>query len=155
MARTRVAVTGATGRLGGRVARRLSALGVPQTLLVRDPARAPQLPKATVRTASFSAPDAVRGALEGVPTVLMVSASESPDRLAQHTAFVDAAVAAGVEHLVYISFYGAAPDSTFTHARDHYFTEQQIQRSGVGFTFLRDNLYADFLPALVGADGVL
>src|SRR4051794_22834653 len=104
----RIATTGATGRLGGRVARRLAALDVPQTLLVRDPARAPRLPGATVRMASFSAPDAVTAALDGVPTLLMVSASESPDRLAQHTAFIDAAVAAGVEHVVYISFYGAA-----------------------------------------------
>src|SRR5947209_6959938 len=83
-------------------------------------------------------------ALEGVPTVLMVSASETPDRLARHTAFIDAAVTAGVEHLVYISFYGAAPDCTFTLGRDHYATEEHIRASGLRFTFLRDNLYADF-----------
>ncbi|MDX6526950.1 MAG: hypothetical protein QOI43_2461, partial [Gaiellales bacterium] len=38
-----IAVTGATGELGGRVARGLAALDVPQRLLVRDPARAPRL----------------------------------------------------------------------------------------------------------------
>jgi len=43
-----IAVTGATGQLGGRVARRLAAAGVPQRLLVRDPERAPQLPGADV-----------------------------------------------------------------------------------------------------------
>lgn len=151
----RIAVTGATGRLGGRVARRLADGGVPQTLLVRDPARAPQLPDASVAQASFDEPDAVRSALAGAPVALMVSASEDPNRVAQHTAFVDAAAAAGVEHLVYVSFYGAAPDATFTHARDHWATEEHIRSSGMAFTFLRDNLYADFMPALVGDDGVI
>ena len=58
--------------------------------------------------------------------MLMVSASETPDRVAQHTTFVDAAAAAGVEHLVYVSVYGAAPDCTFTLGRHHYATEQHI-----------------------------
>lgn len=57
--------------------------------------------------------------------------------------------------MAYISFYGAAPDATFTLARDHWHTEQHIRASGLPFTFLRDNLYADFMPALVGEDGVI
>jgi uncharacterized protein YbjT (DUF2867 family) len=97
----------------------------------------------------------VRGALTGVPTVLMVSASETPERVAQHRAFVDAAADAGVEHLVYVSFYGAAADCTFTLGRDHHATEQHVRASGLRWTFLRDDLYADFMPMLVGDDGVL
>lgn len=150
-----IGITGATGRLGSRVARRLAAAGAAQLLLVRDPARAPELPGASTAVASFPDRDAVTVALQGVPTVLMVSASETLDRVAQHTAFVDAAAAAGVRHLVYISFDGAATDCTFTLGRDHYATEQHIRSSGMAFTFLRDNLYADFLPALVGEDGVI
>ncbi len=150
-----IGVTGATGRLGGRVAQRLAAAGATQRLLVRDPARAPQLPGATTARAAFGEPDAVRAALDGVPTVLMVSATEAPDRLAQHEAFVDAAAAAGVQHLVYISFYGAAPDCTFTFARDHFATEQHIRASGMGLTFLRDNCYADLAAYLVGPDDVI
>ncbi|MCE6996526.1 SDR family oxidoreductase [Saccharothrix sp. S26] len=153
--RPSIAVTGATGHLGGRVARRLADAGRAQRLLVRDPARAPRLPHATVARAAFADRDAVRQALDGIPTVLMVSASESTDRVDQHRAFVDAAVDAGVAHLVYVSFAGAAPDATFTLARDHWATEQHIRLSGLGFTFLRDNLYADFLPAMVGEDDVL
>ncbi len=150
-----IGVTGATGRLGGRVARRLAATGAGQRLLVRDPARAPQLPGASVVRAPFGDGESVRAALESAPAVLMVSASETPDRVAQHQAFVDAAAAADVEHLVYVSFYGAAPDCTFTLGRDHYATEQHIRASGLRFTFLRDNLYADFLAAMVGEDGVI
>lgn len=152
---TRIVVTGATGRLGGRVAQRLAAAGVALRLLVRDPSRAPELPAAEVARASFDEPDAVRAALTGVATVLMVSAAETPDRVAQHTSFIDAAAAAGVEHLVYISFYGAAADCTFTLGRDHYATERHIRASELAFTLLRDNFYADFMPALVGDDGVI
>ena len=152
---TLLGVTGVTGRLGGRVARRLATAGAAQRLLARDPGRAPRLPGTSAVRAEFGDKDAVRAALDGVPTVLMVSASETPDRLDRHTAFVDAAVDAGVEHLVYTSFHGAAPDCTFTLGRDHYATEQHIRSSGLRFTFLRDNLYADFMPALVGEDGVI
>jgi NAD(P)H dehydrogenase (quinone) len=154
-ARATVAVTGATGRLGGRIAQRLAAAGVAQHLVVRDPTRAPRIPDATTAPASFGDFPAVRQALDGISTVLMVSASESADRLVQHRTFVDAAAAAGVRHLVYISFVNAAPDATFTLARDHFATEQHIRASGLDFTFLRDNIYADFLPALVGDDGFI
>lgn len=153
--RSPIAITGATGRLGGRIARRLAAAGLPQRLLVRDPARAPELPGATAVRAPYGDRDAVRQALDGLGTVLMVSASETPDRVAQHRTFVDAAVDAGVDQLVYISFYGAAPDATFTLARDHWATEQHIRARGLPFTFLRDNLYADFLPGMVGEDGMI
>ncbi len=152
---SRTVVTGSTGQLGGRVARRLADAGAAQLLLVRDPARAPQLPLTTVATAAFTDTAAITAAIEPGDTVLMVSASETLDRVAEHTAFVDAVVAAGAGHLVYISFCGAAPDATFTLARDHWATEQYIRASGPDFTFLRDNLYADFLPMMTGADGVL
>jgi uncharacterized protein YbjT (DUF2867 family) len=152
---TVIGVTGATGRLGGRVAQRLSDARASQRLLVRDPARAPRLSGSTVVQAPFGDRRAVIAALASVPTVLMVSASETTDRVAQHTRFIDAATEAGVEHLVYISLYGASPEATFTLARDHHATEQHIRASGMAFTFLRDNFYADFMPALVGEDGVI
>jgi len=150
-----VAVTGATGRLGSRVAQRLATMGVRQRLLVRDLARAPWLPGADPVRASYAEPDAVRDALRGVPVVLMVSASGSQTRVAQHRTFVEAAAAAGVQQLVYVSFFGAAPDCTFTHGREHWATEQHIRSAGMGFTFVRDNFYADLLPSFAGEDGVI
>lgn len=150
-----LAVTGATGGLGGRVARALAARGIAQRLLVRDPARAPQLPGATVARTTYGDRAAAVAALDGVETLLMVSAAETEDRLAEHRTFVDAAVQAGVQHVVYTSFYGAAADCTFTLGRDHWFTEEHLRASGMGFTFLRDNLYLDFLPHMVGEDDVL
>ncbi|MER7499010.1 SDR family oxidoreductase [Nonomuraea pusilla] len=149
-----IAVTGATGRVGGRVARRLAAAGVPQRLVVPSPERAPDLPGASAAPGRYGDPGVGRS-LDGVDVLFMVSASESPDRLEQHRAFVDAAARAGVGHLVYLSFFGASPRATFTLARDHWATEEHIRASGLRFTFLRDNLYADFMPALVGRDGVI
>ncbi len=99
--------------------------------------------------------DAMRKALTGAATVLMVSGAETPERVAQHKTFIDAAVDAQIEHLVYTSFVSAAPDAVFTLARDHWATEEYIKASGIPYTFLRDNLYADFLPLLVGEDGVI
>ncbi|GAA4736316.1 SDR family oxidoreductase [Modestobacter marinus] len=150
-----IAVTGSTGRLGGRVARLLADAGVRQRLLVRDPARAPQLPGTTVAVAPYADRRAVREALTGVGTVLMVSGSESADRVEQHRSFLDAAADAGVGHLVYVSFLGAAPDATFLLARDHWATEEHARTLGLPATFLRDGLYADDMPGLVGEDGVI
>ena len=148
-------VTGATGQLGGRIARLLAASGAEQRLVLRSPSRAPDLPRTQVVPASYGDREAVTAALEGLDVVLMVSAAESENRLDEHRSFVDGAVAAGVRHLVYVSFYGAAPDSTFLLARDHHVTEQHIEASGMSWTFLRDNLYADFVPLLAGDDGVI
>lgn len=150
-----LAVTGATGRLGRRVAERLSAAGVPQRLIARDPDRAPSLPGAEAVRAEYADVEAARRALDGVTTLFMVSGAEEPGRVETHRTFIDAAVAAGVTHLVYTSFFGAAPDATFTLARDHWFTEEHIAASGLRATILRDNLYIDFFPLMVGDDGVL
>lgn len=147
-----IGVTGATGRLGGRVARLLAAAGTTQRLLVRDPDRAPQVPGADVVRADYADTPSTRQALTGLSALFLVSASETPDRVDRHRAMIDAAVAAGVPHLVYVSFAGAAPDATFLLARDHWHTEAHLRAGGPPWTFLRDNLYADFLPGLAGPD---
>ena len=150
-----IAVTGVTGGLGGRVARRLAERGATQRLVVRDPARAPALAGSEVVTGSYDDAEGLRRAFDGTRTLLMVSASEAPDRQRLHANVVDAAVAAGVERIVYTSFFGAAPDCTFTFGRDHWHAEEHIRASGLGYTFLRDNLYIDFLPLMAGPDGVI
>jgi NAD(P)H dehydrogenase (quinone) len=151
-----IAVTGATGALGGRVARRLAAAGATQRLVVRDAARAPALPGAEIVTAGgYADTDGMRAALTGVGTLFLVSATETSGRVELHTAAVDAAVAAGVPRIVYVSFVGAGPYATFTFARDHWHTEEHIRSSGVAHTVLRNNLYLDALPYFAGADGVV
>jgi NAD(P)H dehydrogenase (quinone) len=156
MAGKRIGVTGSTGGLGGRIARRLADHGVEQRLLVRDAARAPRLEHASaIVFGGYDDADGMRRALDGIETLLLVSAAEDPDRVALHRGAVDAAVDAGVQRIVYTSFSAAAPDSTFTFGRDHFHTEEHIKQSGVAYTFLRDNLYVDFIPLLCGPEGVI
>lgn len=101
------AVSGATGAVGSRVATRLAESGQSQRLVVRDAGRAPDLPGAEVAEASYEEPEAMEKALAGAETFFMVSASEAADRMRQHVATVDAAVAAGVKRIVHLSFLGA------------------------------------------------
>ena len=148
-----MAVTGSTGFVGGAVASSLAAEGIPLRLLVRDLARAPKLPGAVALQSTYAHTDPA--AFDGVQTLFMVSAAENETRRDEHFAFVDAAKAAGVQHIVYTSFVGASPTCTFTLGRDHYATEQHIIESGMDYTFLRDNFYADFMPMMMGEDGVI
>lgn len=150
-----VAVTGATGGIGGRVCRLLAAGGVRQRLVVRDAARAPVVEGAEVAVARYEDEQAMRTALDGIRTVLLVSGHEAVDRLEVHRAAVRAARAAGVERVVYTSFMGAAPRATFPFARDHHHTEQAIVAAGMRLTSLRNSLYADVVPFFVGDDDVV
>jgi uncharacterized protein YbjT (DUF2867 family) len=142
-----IAVTGATGFVGRRTAERLDS----PRLVVRDASRA----QGDVRQASsYGAHDEMRAALDGVDTLFLIPAEESEDRVQQHRTAVDAAVAAGVERIVYLSFINAAPDATFTLVRHHWATEEHIRAAGTAFTFLRMSLYLDFAPMMV-SDGVI
>jgi NAD(P)H dehydrogenase (quinone) len=151
-----IAVTGATGGLGGRVARLLADRGIEHRLLVRQPSRAPDLaPARVMQFGGYDDADGMRRALDGARTLFLVSAAEDRDRVALHRTAVDAAVDAGIERIVYTSFVGAAADSTFTFARDHFHTEEHIRSREVAHTFLRHNLYIDFVPLLCPAEGVI
>ncbi|MEJ3404306.1 SDR family oxidoreductase [Rathayibacter sp. YIM 133350] len=150
-----LAITGSTGTLGGMVARALAASGVPQRLIVRSLDRAPVLDDAIAVEADYGDADAAARALEGVETLFMVSATETDHRLDDHLTFVEQAAKAGVHHIVYTSFTGAGPHAAFTLARDHGATEEAIDGLGLAHTFLRDNLYLDFVRHMVGDDGIL
>jgi NAD(P)H dehydrogenase (quinone) len=167
-----LAVTGASGQLGGRVASRLAELGLAQRLIVRDSARAPILPGAeVVEASSYGDAAAMIRALTGVQTLFLVSARDRfgvahisaknhtmpppYDRLQQQHIAINAAATTGVQHIVYLSVVNAAPDATFILAHDHFYTEQHIRASGMIFTFLRASLYTDNVPQCVSADDVI
>ena len=148
-----LAITGSTGALGRLVAAQLADLE--PILLVRDPSRAPAAKGQEVRASTYADGPGSSAALAGVDTLFMVSAAESKTRREEHRSFIGAAADAGVGHIVYTSFAGAAPDATFTLGRDHFDAEQAIRDSGMAFTLLRDNFYADLLPLFAGDDGVV
>src|SRR3954452_24005820 len=135
-----IAVTGATGALGSRVADRVvagaSAADATVRLVVRDAARAPRLPGAAITeiTGGYADGEGFRDALAGVHTLYLVSAAEAEDRLRQHVTAVEAAADAGVARIVYTSFLNASPDAVFTLVRQHYATERAIADTGVRWT---------------------
>jgi uncharacterized protein YbjT (DUF2867 family) len=151
-----LAITGSTGALGGRVAERLAERGIEQRLIVRDRTRAPRLADAEVAVATSHGSEAeMREALSGIETMYFVSGREDPNRLEQHLTLIRAARDAGVRRIVYVSFLGAAPDATFTLARQHWATEQGVRESGLAFTFLRSSMYLDSMPRYAGPEGVI
>lgn len=144
-------VTGAGGHLGRRVIDLLLAQSAgPIIAATRDPAKIADLGArgVEVRRADFEAPDSLTDAFAGAARVLLIStdALDRPGRrLAQHRNAVLAAAKAGVEHVVYTSITKAGPSSVVAAVPDHYGTEQALEQSPLGYTILRNNLYAELL----------
>jgi NAD(P)H dehydrogenase (quinone) len=148
-------VTGSTGLVGRLVAEDLARRGLEQRLLVRDPARAPNLPGAEVVVADYGDPASLRTALHEGDRVFMVSLHEGPqERVPHHRSFVAAAAAARVAQVAYLSFVAAGPDAIFLHARSHGATEAMLGDAGVPFTAIRNSMYADDIPGWFDAEGV-
>ncbi|MFD9909783.1 SDR family oxidoreductase [Streptomyces sp. NPDC059063] len=140
-----IVVTGATGHLGRLVVAGLLDAGVPAgqvVALVRNKEKAADLAERGVQlhVADYSAPETLAGAFAAGDKVLLVSGSEVGQRVAQHSAVVDAAKAAGVAHFVYTSILGG-PKADFDLAAEHKATEQVILDSGLPYTFLRNGWY--------------
>jgi NAD(P)H dehydrogenase (quinone) len=152
----RLVVTGASGKVGGEVARILhGAPGIELRLVGRRIERLPELAGVERAAASFADADACRAAFDGADALLLVSAGEADDRLDQHRTAIEAASRAGVGHVVYTSFLGASPTAAFTLARDHGATEEMLRGSGMDWTFLRDSFYADVLLDFAGTERVI
>jgi NAD(P)H dehydrogenase (quinone) len=107
-----------------------------------------------VRRADFDDEASLVAAFTGADRALLIStdALDRPGRrLAQHQRALRALVAAGVKQVAYTSLAGA-PTSTHPIAPDHVGTEAAIIASGLDYTLLRNNLYAELLlGSLAGA----
>ena len=139
-----IGMTGVTGKLGSYVADLIDQKGIASIHLARRPERAKVYASAKIRKMVYANTPEVVEALKGIDTLLMVSARENPERVKEHKDFLDAAKLAGVQHIIYTSFYGADEKATFILSRDHAQTEAYIKKLGFTYTFLRDNFYLDF-----------
>ena len=142
-----IVVTGATGGLGGLVVRRLVELGVDPRHVVaagRHPQRLAAVAVGGVRGTpiDYDAPESLDAVLGRGDTVLFVSGNVPGERLTQHAAVGETARRARVRRLVYTSITRASTVDTVL-TPDHRATEELIQASGVPFTILRNNLYAE------------
>lgn len=150
-----IIVTGATGKLGSQIVHQLldRAASGDVGVSVRDPGRACDLAERGVRVryGDFSDPGSLAVAFEGATTVLIVSAGTHGDAaIAQNSAAIDAACAAGAERIFYTSHQGANAESFFGPMRVHAATEKYLAATGTPFTALRHGFYASTVPMLVG-----
>ncbi|MBC7274886.1 SDR family oxidoreductase [Nocardioides sp.] len=142
-----IAITGASGQLGRLVADQLLDTVDPAevVLLTRDPAKLADYAArgADVRAADFGKPDELVEAFAGVERVLLISTDIVGARVEGHRAAIDAAAEAGVRHIAYTSVPEPTPDNPAGVVPDHAATEEALRESGLAWTMLRNNLYAD------------
>ncbi len=146
---TKIVVSGASGRLAGDTISALMGRGIKldQLILVtRTPDKLSSFAAngAEVRPGDFEKPDTLDKAFAGGRDLLLISTSGG-DRVAQHTAAISAARRAGIRRIVYTSIINPTVDNPAAVARDHRLTEEALERSGVAYTILRNQLYMDGL----------
>lgn len=144
-------VTGASGSLGKAVVAEFRRLGGKRVIAAtRTPRKSQELAASGVeeREADFDRPETLQTAFRGVDRLLLISTDSlhAPDvRIKQHRAAIEAAVSAGVEHVVYTSCPNAHPTEGPSIPNDHFWTEVALFESGIGWTILRNNLYAEVI----------
>lgn len=157
----RIAVTGASGQIGGEVVRLLAAGQQHEVVaLIRRPPAAGQFPDGVqARQADYAGEQALAAALDGVATLVLVS-SDGPvaDVIVHHRNVIRAAARRGVAHIVALSGLDAALDSPFCYAVGYGYTEQLLAESGCAVSLARASIYTEFFLgflALARASGQL
>ena len=156
-----ILVVGATGQLGGLIARTLLDHGKPVRILVRSDSSYDHLVTAGAEpvTGDLKDADSLPACCTGVEAIVTTANSagrggddtvESVDRQGNRN-LIEAATAAGVRHFVFTSVLGASPDSPVPFVRAKGETEQRLHDSGMAWTVLQPDAYMDtWVPMVVG-----
>jgi NAD(P)H dehydrogenase (quinone) len=143
----KILVTGATGKLGSKVVESLLK-SVPASDLVvsvRNPEKAEGLRNrgVEVRQGDFDHPQNLDHTFKGIDRLLIISADgDNETRIQQHTNAVQAAERAGVKFIAYTSLANAT-ESKNLMAPPHVATEAAIVKTGIPYSFLRNNWYLE------------
>jgi NAD(P)H dehydrogenase (quinone) len=145
-------ISGASGQLGLLTVQELLRRGVPAKNLIlvsRTPEKLAEFAQqgASTRYGDVDHPDSLPAAYAGGDRMLMISLGftpGNPPRPPRHKLAFDAAVKAGVKHIVYTSFIGADQGGNML-ADDHRQSEEYLRASGAKWTALRNGFYADSL----------
>jgi NAD(P)H dehydrogenase (quinone) len=150
----KIVITGASGHYGRSATDKLIALGRAKDLILitRTPAKLAHRVEqgCDVRAGDFDRPETLLAAVQGAQKMLLISGTRVGARVPQHKAAIDAAAAAGVEHIIYTSFVDVSPENPAIVTTDHRETEELIKASGLAWTFLRDAHYADAMIVNAG-----
>ncbi len=142
-------VTGAGGQLGRRVIELLlERKAGPVIATTRDPEKIKDLAArgVEVRRGDFDDGANLQKAFAGADRLLLISTDavgRPGGRHPQHNVAVEAAVAAGVGHVVYTSVTSPLPSEADTIPNDHFWTEDALAASPLTWTFSRNNIYTD------------
>jgi uncharacterized protein YbjT (DUF2867 family) len=149
----RVLVVGATGQLGGVIAAKLLAAGVPVRALARRRNKLEGLAPSGADIAAVDLLDLTRvtEACRGVSQIIatannnMGKGAASPMRidLAGYQNLIAAARNTGVRRLLYVSFRGVSPHLPVDIFRLKWYIEDAIRRSGVPYVILRPTAFMD------------
>jgi uncharacterized protein YbjT (DUF2867 family) len=150
MTQAKILISGATGNVGTQLVKRLAALNTPFKALVRNGGDnsdvLKSLPQAEIIAGDLADEPALINALKGIEKAfLLTNSSEQAEQLQLN--FVHAADKVGVKHLVKLSQFAADENSPVRFLRYHARVENKIKELGLGYTFLRPNLYMQGLIA--------
>lgn len=149
-----IIVSGASGNLGGLTVQALLDSGVPASRLILvsrtpDELSAYAAMGASTRYGDFNDPESLSAAYAGGKRMLLISVGGrglSAPRPQLHQRAIDAAIAAGVEHIAYTSWAAISQGDTGGISEDHVATEQILMESDVAYTILRNSVYMDGVP---------
>ena len=164
MPQGRVLVAGATGLLGGAIARQLLAAGVPVRALARNRAKLEPLAALGAEIAPVDLVDlaGLNRACQDVDQVIstanndMGSGPTSPGRvdLTAHQNLCAAIRNARIRRLTYVSFRGVEPGEFVDIFRLKWYIEDAIRRSGVPYVMLRPTAFMDIWIDVILADRI-
>ncbi|HCA09426.1 MULTISPECIES: SDR family oxidoreductase [unclassified Chryseobacterium] len=152
-----ILITGATGNLGLAVVDQLLKITSTDqfSVLARNETKAEFLKEKgiEVRIGDFDDSSSLENAFTNIDKLLLISTMEQ-NRFEQHKNVVDAAVKAGVKHIIYTGL--AIKDIETSGVKDlmisHFQTENYIKGKGLLYTFLRNTMYADAIPLIAGEE---
>lgn len=142
-----VLVTGATGNVGGAVVRHLLARGHAPRAAVRD-LSAKTAPGVDPVVLDFHRPETFGPALAGASGLFLLRPPAIARVRRTLCALVDAAAAAGVGHVVFLSVTGAEQNRLVPH----HAVEQHLLKGPVPWTILRPGFFAQNLGDAYRAD---
>lgn len=155
-----ILITGANGRPGSATVREFARHGTPVRALVRTPDKAHDLralPGVEVVHGDMLRPETLEPALAGVDRVLMISGA-GPELLETQCTFIDAAIKAGVGHLVKFSGKDSIDgfdNERFRSTRSHEQILRYLLASGLPWTLLRPSqfmqVYFEEVPDIAGS----
>jgi uncharacterized protein YbjT (DUF2867 family) len=146
-----ILVTGATGNTGSPLLPMLKARSVSVRAMIRsqgDEARVAN-GSTTPVVADFDDRASLEAALNGVTRAYLVTPSSAAAQ-DQQVRFAELADQAGVRQIVLLSQYASDENSPVRFLRYHAAVERRIRELGMGFTFLRPNLFFQGLLAFAG-----